>query len=426
VTKRIATSVPLAVVLLDVTAVAVLLPDIRLDLGSSTLGALCVLNAYLLTLAALLPVFSHLRGRALTIGGGLVMAAAAVLCARADSTTLLVAGRAVQGAGAAAVLSSVTLDAARGRALAAVLLPAIALALGPLVGGVFAQQNWWRVFFWAGVAVAAVACVAALPTATDGRRPGMPPASARLLVLAAGAAALAIVLVQIDVSTWGFWAMLFVAGVVYLRWGPLSQVPGTPWAWGVVSGCVAGLLFVMPQYFQLARNLSGVRSGTLLLTVTVPAVIAWALAPWLARRVPPIALTLAGFASAGAALAVLTAIEPHSRYALLIGLLGVAGAGLGAAGGTVASVPGLEWRSNAVMPALAGAALGLAVVGAAFESGVDAERGRGTSFEQALSFGAGSAAFVLALLVAAGALALWQPRRAPTPASSEAHPAAGS
>jgi hypothetical protein len=205
--------------------------------------------------------------------------------------------------------------------------------------------------------------------------------------------------------------------------GPLADVPAAPWAWGFLSGCAAGLLFVMPEYFQLARNLSGSRSGALMLAFTVAAATAWAVARPLARRVPAPALALAGLACAGGAFAGLIAIEVHTRYWLLIGLLGLAGTGLGAAAG---AVPRAEERLDAVTPSLAGAALGLAMIGAAFDSGQDAERGRGASFEQALAYGVGSAAIVMVALVALGALALWQPRRALRPAASAAPPAAES
>jgi MFS transporter, DHA2 family, methylenomycin A resistance protein len=422
VIKRIAASLPLAVVLFDATVVAVLLPDIRLDLGSSTVGGLSVMGAYLVALGILLPLLAPLRGRALTVAGAVAVAVAAVVCATADSTSVLVVGRAVAGAGMAAVMAGAALDERRSL-LAAVALPAAALAVGPLVGGVFAQENWWRLFLWAGVPLAAVAGGAALATAPhDGRR-SLPADAPRLLALAAGGTAIVIALVWIEVPGWGLWAALLLAGVTYLRVGPLADVPAAPWAWAFLSGCAAGLLFVMPEYFQLARNLSGSRSGALMLAFTVAAVTAWAVARPVARRLPEPALALAGLVCAGGAFTALIAIEVHTRYWLLIGLLGLAGTGLGAAAG---AVPRAKQRLDAVTPSLAGAALGLVMIGGAFDSGQDAERGRGASFEHALAYGVGSAAIVMVALVALGALALWQPRRALRPASSAAPPAAES
>ena len=157
--RRVGASLPLAVVLLQVTAVAVLLPDIRLALGSSTSGAQWALNAYLLALAALLPAFVTLRGRALTAAGAVVWAGGAVACATADTAAALVAGQVAQGAGAAAVLAAAIGPEA---SVAGAVLPGLALAFGPLVGGVFAEQNWWHVCFWAAVPLAAVAVLGAL------------------------------------------------------------------------------------------------------------------------------------------------------------------------------------------------------------------------------------------------------------------------
>jgi hypothetical protein len=106
----------------------------------------------------------------------------------------------------------------------------------------------------------------------------------------------------------------------------------------------------------------------------------------------------------------------HTRYAVLIAALGLAGTGLGLVAGAA--------RAE-LAPALAGAALGLATAGAAFQLAQADERDSGASFEHALASGVGWAAVLMVFaLLAAGALALW--RREPMPASSEAHPAAGS
>ena len=55
----------------------------------------------------------------------------------------------MQGAGTGVLLA--------GAAAPQLVLPALALALGPLLGGVLAQENWWHLYFWAGVPLAAAA-----------------------------------------------------------------------------------------------------------------------------------------------------------------------------------------------------------------------------------------------------------------------------
>ena len=406
--RRAVASLALAVVLLDVTAVAVLVPDIRLDLGSSASGAQWVLNAHLLALAALLPL-ARLAGarnpRALAVGGALAMAVGAVVCALSDTTAALVAGRAVQGAGAAAVLACVS------EAKLALVLPAIALALGPLVGGVFAEQNWWRVFFWAGVPLAAVAGAAALAAERPERAPALPGLT-RLAAWAAGLTAIAIAGVQSEVWSWGWSVLLLVAGAVLAASAP-RQVPAGAVVWAGVAACLAALLFLAPEYFQLARNLSGLRSGALLLALTLPAVAGWAVAALLARRVSITGPALGGIACGVVGLAVLITIDPDTRYAVLIGALALAGAGLGLGGGVATGMSAGEPPVRSLAAALAGAALGLAVAGGASQLAHADKRDAGASFEQALAAGFGWAALLLVVLLAgAGLVALGMRRRA--------------
>jgi DHA2 family methylenomycin A resistance protein-like MFS transporter len=414
--RRAAASLPLALVLLDVTAVAVLLPDVRLDLGSSSSGTQWMLNAYLLGVAAPLPLVARLGlpHRVLFAGGALALAAGAVVCATADSTAVLVAGRAVQGAGAAALLTGTG-------SATAVALPALALALGPLVGGLAAEQNWWRLFFWAGVPLAGVVAAAALAAPSPER---LPPSGgmARRLALAAGLTALTIGVVQGEIWAWGWCALLLLAGAVLLRAARPPAAPGAALGWAAAAGCLTALVFLMPEYFELARNLSGLRSGALLLVVTVPAVVAWAISRRLTSRVPARVLALLGLAAATLGLAALIAIDADTRYALVVGALCVAAAGLGAIGAAVGGVPELEPGARPLTAALAGAALGLAIAGAGFQAAEADERADGATFEQALAAGVGWAALCLVVVLAAAALLSLRLR----PASSAARPAAES
>jgi DHA2 family methylenomycin A resistance protein-like MFS transporter len=414
--SRAAASLALAVVLLDVTAVAVLVPDTRVDLGSSALGGQWVLNAYLLALAAPLPLFARLAAardaRGLAAAGALAMAAGAVACALSDSTAALVAGRAVQGAGAGAVLACAA-GALRGDGrgtLAVAAAPALALALGPLVGGVFAEQNWWRVFFWAGVplAVAAGTVAVAAPRASQ---LGARPSAGRLLAYAAGLTALTVALVQSEAWPWGWFALCLAVGAGFLRSAPLEGMRGAGLAWAAAAGCLAPLCFLAPQYFQLARNLSGLRSGTLLLAVTLPAVAAWALSRSATGRVPAAAAAVGGFGCAAIGLAGLGTLAADTSYAIVIGTLGLAGAGLGVAAGAAAGIPTGESPPRLAASALAGAAVGLACAGGAFQSVQADERAGGASFEQALAHGIGWAALFLLPVLAAVALMVWRLRR---------------
>ena len=398
--RRAAASLPLAIVALDVAVVGPLLPDIRVDLGSSASGGQWVMNAYLLALAASLPAFARLPRQPALAAGVVAMAAGAVACATAGSTSALVAGRAVEGAGTAAVLA--------GAALPQLVLPGLALALGPLLGGVLAQENWWHLYFWAGVPLAVVAGAGAL-VAEPAEEQGPPP-------VAYAAVMTAVVVVLVQAEPWGLsWPALALAAAALGV--ALRRVPGSAFAWAALAGCLTALLFLMPEYFQLVRNLSGSRSGILLLALTLPTVTVAVVAQLLPWRIP--ALGPAGAICAAAGLALLATIEPHSRYALLIVALGLVGTGLGAAAH--------DLRGEGVGPLLAGAALGLAVAGAGFQLEQADQRDSGATFQDALASGVSWAAVLLLAVLAAAAFAVWQERRArdgATRASSGARPAA--
>jgi MFS family permease len=413
----VAASIALAAVLLDAMAVPVLVPSVRLDLGSSSSGAQWVQNAYLLALAAPLPLLACLTpyagSRRIALVGALAMATGAVVCASAESTSVLVTGRAVEGAGASALLASLagTLRSGRGASLtAAAGLPALALAFGPLVGGAFAELDWWRVYFWAGVPLAAVAAAPALLAPSSDRRP--PPADlAGLAVFAVGLIGLTIVLVQSEPWGWGWVGLVaaLAAGAALRLASPWrGGLPPAASVWFALAGCVAALGFLLPEYFELARGLSSLRTGVLVLALTIPAVTSWAIAGWLAARLGSRRFILAGLACAALALLGLRAIDADTRYALVLLGLGLVGIGLGMSAGAVRRAATAESPERVLGAALTGAAVGLAAAGAVFQHGQADERTAGASFEQALARGVGLATLLLIALLLPAAVAGWR------------------
>ena len=108
-TPRLALAGALAVLgllALDVAAVPAVLPSVRLDLGSSSSGLVWVQDAYLLALAVGLLLLGRLGAdhRLLVVAGLACFLGGSLLASAADTTATLVAGRALQGSGAAALL----------------------------------------------------------------------------------------------------------------------------------------------------------------------------------------------------------------------------------------------------------------------------------------------------------------------------------
>ncbi len=161
-------SVALFMVVLDNLVVSVALPTIHRDLGASIQALEWTVNAYVLTYAVLLLTGAALgdrfgRKRMFVIGMSIFTLASA-MAALAPSTGLLVAARAVQGAGAAAVTPlTLTLLAeafpAEKRGIAIGIwsgISGIAVALGPLVGGAVVQGISWHWIFWINVPIGLV------------------------------------------------------------------------------------------------------------------------------------------------------------------------------------------------------------------------------------------------------------------------------
>jgi MFS family permease len=414
-----AVSAAVAIVLLDVTAVGVLLPTIRVDLGSSAAGGQWVMNAYLLALAAVLPLAARIRvdGRLLAAAGALALACGAVLSAKAGTTGALVGGRAVAGTGAALLLTSLATPLPRGRALAAAAaLPAAALALGPLVGGELGEHNWWRLFFWTGVPAAAVLAAPALLGGP--RKASAPRSSGHALPKAAGLVALTILLVQSE--PWGVGSPGLVQALgAFAAIMLLGRVDSERTIWIAAAGALTALCFLLPQYFELAHLIHPLRSGIRLSVLTVAA-LAGGVAAWQLRSILPGRwVALAGVIVGGAGLIALSALGPHSGSALLGAGLLLAGGGFGVAAGAA-----YDGRLGELLAAaVPGAALSLAFAGALFQHVQADERSGGASFEEALSRGLDRSVLLLLALVGASAANLLLAQRRARPASSAARPA---
>src|SRR5947199_1305497 len=154
---------------LDTLVVSNALNTIRLDLGASLAQLEWTVNAYNLSFAVLLITGAALgdrfgRRNMYAVGLGL-FAAASAACALAPNVGLLIAARAVQGAGSALIvpLGLALLGAAfpperRGMAIGMFsAVTGISVALGPLIGGAVVQGINWEWIFWVNVPIGAIA-----------------------------------------------------------------------------------------------------------------------------------------------------------------------------------------------------------------------------------------------------------------------------
>ena len=230
----------LAMIVLDGTIVGVSLPSMIQDLNMDLASAQWVNSLYSVVLAALLMTAGRLgdrvgRRRLLAIGVAIFVVGSLCAALATDATTLI-AARALQGVGGAAVLpatlSSVnSLFRGKERAAAFGVWGAVmsgAAALGPLLGGAFTTYLDWRWIFWVNLPLGLLVLVGIrrfVPeTTTEHRENGTDIVGILLSALGFGL----LVFVLIEGPSWGWLTPRTAVDLGPLKWGadaPVSLIP---------------------------------------------------------------------------------------------------------------------------------------------------------------------------------------------------------
>ena len=185
--RAVALSTVLAVLFLtflDTTIVSVTLGDLEQDLSAGVIPLQWVINAYSLVFASLMLVGGSLADRFgrkwVMLAGIAVFCVGSLMCAVASSVALVIIGRGVMGIGAAAsepgtlsVIRQLYPDRGqRARALGLwSAISGLALALGPVVGGLLVGAGGWESVFWFNLAFGLVLLVAVWAFVPDSRDP---------------------------------------------------------------------------------------------------------------------------------------------------------------------------------------------------------------------------------------------------------------
>jgi EmrB/QacA subfamily drug resistance transporter len=393
------------IVNVDNTILNVALPVLVRKLAATSSELQWIVDSYAMVFAGLLLVGGSLadrfgRKRFFLIGLG-VFAGGSVGAAFSGSVDLLIAWRAVMGAGAALTIPaslSIVNDlfrdpAERARAIGAwAATIGLGIAIGPIAGGLLLARFWWGSIFLVNVPIVAAAFAGALLLVPESRNPaaGRPDPWGAVLSIA-GLGLLLWAIIEAPANGWGSGkvvgaglASLAVLGA-FVAWEARSSHPMLKLGFFAdrrfsvaaaaevlgVFGLLGGL-FVLTQFLQFDLGLSPLQAGLRILPMAAVLGVSAPLSPLLGRVIGLKFTVASGLAAVAGGLwqisvvsAVTTTYQDVVPGLLLVGL----GAGLllpTATNSVVGSVPqgdsGTGSASNAVALQVGGA-LGVAVIG---------------------------------------------------------------
>jgi EmrB/QacA subfamily drug resistance transporter len=352
----------LFMIMLDNTVVNVALPSIQRSLRSSTSSLEWTVNAYTLSFAVLLVTggrLGDLFGRRLVfLAGVIIFACSSGAIGFSPNDAWLVGWRAVQGVGAAlmmpATLSIITNafpPQERGKAIGTWAgVSAMALAIGPVVGGFLVQTVSWQSIFFLNVPVGVGAIVVALFAVRESRDetvertvdvPGV-------LTLTIGLAALVLALVEGNAWHWGSTRELALLGVAAVGLASFvavelnSTVPmvdfgffrsrtflGSNIVAFIVSFAMLAMFFFLALYMQNIRHYTPLEAGVRFLPATMMIIVTAPLAGRLADRVGPRPLMTFGLLGVSGALYWQSHLTVSSGYGELLPGFLLMGVGMG-------------------------------------------------------------------------------------------------
>ncbi len=348
---------------LDTTIVAVALASVQSLLHAGVAQLQWVVGGYALVFAALMLIFGKLgdkfgRRRILVVGMA-VFVVGSVISALAVNPTMLIIGRGVMGLGAAAsepgtlsMLRHLYPDQSqRARALGVwAAIAGLAIAVGPVFGGVLVGIGGFRAMFWFNVAAGAVVTVLAfntLPESFD-----VNPSGLDIKGAITGATALALLVVGIILGeSQGYSSAvviaLFVFGIasaatfalvelrapdplINLRYLAIPRFAVSLTTAFTVYFTIIAVFFFTALYLQLVEGYSGYRIALIFLPMTIGMVFASLFAGrWVAKAGPRVPMTLGAIAGGAGVLLADIALSGNIHVLMLASSLTLAGLGFG-------------------------------------------------------------------------------------------------
>jgi EmrB/QacA subfamily drug resistance transporter len=400
-----AVAVGLFMIMLDNTVVNVALPSIQQDLGMSPSELEWVFNAYALTFGVLLLTGGKLADllgrRSIFVAGLVIFTCASLWCGLAGSAASLIAARSVQGIGAAlmnpATLSIITATfppRERGTAIGIWAgVSALALAIGPLLGGVLTQDISWSWIFFINIPVGVAGVVAArifIDETRDTSRerrldlPGLVSSAVGLFALTYG-------LIETNDHAWGservvtLFVVAFVALAVFVLLERHQRIPmldlslfrnptfsGANTVMFLVGLAMFGIFFYNSLFLQRVLGYGAIKTGATFLPMTVLIMLIAPAAGKISDRVGPRWLMSGGMILLSGSLLLFATLDAGSAWmeilpGLVVGGLGMAITMAPTTAAAMSSVPvDKAGVGSAVINSMrqVGGSLGIALMGA--------------------------------------------------------------
>jgi len=440
-----AVSFGLFMIMLDNTVVNVALPSMQRSLHLKTSELEWIVAGYALTFGAFMLTggkLADLFGRRLIFVIGLVVfSASSLACGLAGSATILIAARVIQGLGAAmmnpSTLSIITVTfppRQRGTAIGIWAgVSALALAIGPLVGGVITQHLNWNWIFFINIPIGAIAVAAAFAFIKESRdtsleqRPDIPGLASSALAL------FALIYALIEANTYGWgstriiaaFAVAIVSLASFVALELRQRLPmldmslfrnrtfsGANTVMLLVALAMFGVFFYISLYMQQVLGFSPTQAGASFLPMTVLIILIAPQAGRASDRLGSRGLVGSGLVFVAGSLFLFSRLGVHAGFwsllpAMLLGGLGMALAMTPTTAAAMASVRrDKAGVGSAVLNSMrqVGGSLGIAIMGAIVASGTSAGLAAGDDQKHAFLRGLHSGLEVAAVIALAGSV----------------------
>ncbi len=400
-----ATCLSYVLVILDTSIVNIALEPISTSLNAGVAGLQWVVNAYTLTFASLLLTGGALGDRLgvkkIYLVGLLIFASASALCGFSPTLLALIFARVLQGIGAAllvpcslALINSVYPDASeRAGAIAKWAgFGGIAMAAGPLVGGVLTHYFGWHCIFLVNVPLALAGVWLTTRVQIENvtaRSVHHPDGVGQILAIVALASTVAVLTASAKLS-WGDLRIVAGSVVAVIAWGLFmlaetrARQPMLPLRFfknmvfsaaafiSLVSALVFyGLFFLLSLYFQTIRNWTPLQTGLAFLPLTLFVTLGSFASGPLSRYLSTLHLVGGGFLLYAVGFLGLYAVadnEPYWRIALYFPAMGF-GAGIITPAATASLMNVIDKSQTGIAAGVlnasrqAGSAFGVAIFG---------------------------------------------------------------